>query len=247
LQGTLRTLRIPLAQERPLAATENCLIELLPRNDRRRVLGIAKHVQLTQAQVLCESGEPTRYIYFPIDSFVSLVTSLEGKPVLEVGMVGREGMLGAQVALRVLTQPLHAVVQGAGGAWRVPINAFRTELARSDALQRAINRYLYVLMGQFASSAACLRFHQITPRLARWLLLTQDRAHSASFGVTHEFLAYMLGVRRVGITTAAGTLQRKGLIEYARGNVTVRNRRGLEAATCSCYATEQRAYAALLP
>ena len=205
-----------------MAATENCLIELLPRNDRRRVLGIAKHVQLTQAQVLCESGEPTRYIYFPIDSFVSLVTSLEGKPVLEV-------------------------VQGAGGAWRVPINAFRTELARSDALQRAINRYLYVLMGQFASSAACLRFHQITPRLARWLLLTQDRAHSASFGVTHEFLAYMLGVRRVGITTAAGTLQRKGLIEYARGNVTVRNRRGLEAATCSCYATEQRAYAALLP
>jgi len=229
-----------------LSTAENHLIELLPRNDRRRLLGIAEHVQLRQSKVLCDAGEPTRYVYFPIDGYISLVTSLEGKPVLEVGMVGREGMLGAQVALNVLTHPLHAVVQGPGTAWSMPINAFRKELAGSAALQHVLDRYLYVLMGQLASSASCLRFHEITPRLARWLLLMQDRAHCSNFSVTHEFLAYMLGVRRVGITTAAGALQRRGLIEYTRGKVTVSDRKGLKAATCSCYATEQRAYAAAL-
>jgi CRP-like cAMP-binding protein len=225
-----------------LPTAENTLIERLPRTDRRRLLERAELVQLTQSQVLCEAGEPTRHVYFPIDGFISLVTSIDGKPVLEVGMVGREGMLGAQTALGVLTQPLHALVQGTGSAWRLTISGFRKELGRNAALKRTLDCYVYVLMSQLASSAGCLRFHEINPRLARWLLMMQDRAHSDSFGVTHEFLAYMLGVRRVGITAAAGALQSRRLIEYSRGRVTVLNRKGLEAATCGCYDAERQVY-----
>jgi CRP-like cAMP-binding protein len=195
---------------------------------------------------LSESGTRTRHVYFPIGGTISLVTPIDGKPVLEVGMVGREGMVGAHLVLGVATTPLHAVVQGSGTARRISSSAFRRELARSPALRRCLNRYLFVLMSQFAVSAACLRFHRIGPRLARWLLMTQDRAHADAFHVTHEFLAYMLGVRRVGITAAAGALQRRGLIEYRRGELVVLNRSGLEAAACGCYAADQKSYAELL-
>ena len=229
-----------------MSAAQNHLIELLPRQDRLRLLAVCEPVQLVLADVLCEPGDPTRHVYFPTEGFISLVAQIDGEPALEVGMVGREGMLGAQLALGVVTAPLHALVQGPGAAWRVATGAFRRELAASVALQRGLNRYLYVLMAQLAASAACLRFHQIGPRLARWLLMSQDRAHSNSFHVTHEFLAYMLGVRRVGITTAAGSLQRSGLIEYRRGEVTVLDRSGLEAAACGCYANDREAYAQLL-
>jgi CRP-like cAMP-binding protein len=229
-----------------MAATENHLIELLPRNDRRHLLDICEPVDLELSAVLCHSGKHTRHVYFPIDATISLVTPIDGEPALEVGMVGREGMVGAQIVLGVMTTPLHAVVQGPGKAWRIASPAFRRELARSLALRRCLNRYLYVLMSQFAVSAACLRFHLIGPRLARWLLMTQDRAHADAFHVTHEFLAYMLGVRRVGITAAAGALQRAGLVEYRRGEVVVLNRRGLEAASCGCYAADRKSYANLL-
>jgi len=223
--------------------SENHLIQLLPRADRAHLLAACEPAQLTLSEVLCEPGKPTRHVYFPTDGFISLVTLVEGHPGLEVGMVGREGMVGAQLALGMVTSPLHALVQGSGGALRIGAKAFRTELTRSVALQRQMNRYLYVLMAQLATSAACLRFHQIGPRLARWLLMTQDRAHADTFHVTHEFLAYMLGVRRVGITAAAGALQRVDLIEYTRGEMTVLDRSGLERAACSCYATDKRAYA----
>lgn len=225
---------------------KNHLIELLPRADRLRLLEICEPVPLVLGDVLCEHGEHTSHVYFPSEGFISLIASIDGKPGLEVGMVGREGMLGAQLALGVVTAPLHALVQGAGSAWRVGTAAFRVELASSPALQRGLNRYIYVLMSQLSSSAACLRLHRICPRLARWLLMSQDRAHSDSFHVTHEFLAYMLGVRRVGVTTAAGALQRAGLITYRHGQLTVLDRSGLEAAACSCYAADCKAYAQLL-
>jgi CRP-like cAMP-binding protein len=229
-----------------MVIVENHLIELLPRQDRRRLLAVCERVELVLSEVLCEPAEPTRHVYFPTEGFISLVAQLDGEPVLEVGMVGREGMLGAQLVLGVVTAPLRALVQGPGAAWRVGTRAFRAELAASAALQRGLNRYLYVLMAQLAASAACLRFHLIGPRLARWLLMSQDRAHSDSFHVTQEFLAYMLGVRRVGITAAAGALQRGGLIEYRRGELTVLDRAGLEAAACSCYAADRQTYAELL-
>lgn len=229
-----------------MSTAENHLIELLPAKDRRRRLGIAELVQLAQSEVLGEAGKPTHFVYFPVDGFISLVTAIEGKPVLEVGMVGREGLLGAQVALRVLTQPLHALVQGSGTAHRVPIRLFRSELDRCIPLQRLIGRYVYVLMTQLASSAACTRFHQIDARLGRWLLMMQDRAHADTFGVTQEFLAYMLGVRRVGIPIAAVAPQKMGLIEYHRGQVTVLNRKGLAEAACSCYRDDNQIYARIM-
>jgi len=229
-----------------VTVAENQLIALLPRRDRMGLLAIAETVQLELGTLLCQPGEPTRHVYFPNDSFISLVTAIEGEPGVEVGMVGREGMLGAQLVLGVGAIPLHALVQGAGTARRIAAAPFRRELAASKALERALNRYLYVLMAQLATSAACTRFHSVGPRLARWLLMTQDRAHSDRFHLTHEFLAHMLGVRRVGITGAACDLQRRGLIGYHRGEITVLDRAGLEAAACGCYASDRRAYDRML-
>jgi CRP-like cAMP-binding protein len=229
-----------------MAVTENHLIALLARRDRMRLIAISESVQLELGTMLCQPGQPTRHVYFPNDSFISLVTAIEGEPGLEVGMVGREGMLGAQLVLGVSSIPLHAVVQGAGTARRIAAAPFRRELAASKALQNALNRYLYVLMAQLATSAACTRFHSVGPRLARWLLMTQDRAHAESFHLTHEFLAHMLGVRRVGITGAASDLQRRGLIGYHRGEITVVDRAGLKEAACGCYAADQRAYDRML-
>ena len=229
-----------------MATIENHLIDALPRKDRTSLLAACQPVQLVLGEELCERGGVMRHAYFPVDSFISLLTQVDDHPSLEVGMVGREGMLGASLSLGVLTTPLRAIVQGPGAAWRISAGAFRRELARGPALPRSLARYLYVMMAQLASSAACLRFHMIGPRLARWLLMSQDRAHADRFYVTHEFLAYMLGVRRVGITMAAGSLQRAGLIEYHRGELAVLDRRGLEAAACSCYATDRRAYDALM-
>ena len=211
-----------------------------------RFMSACESVELPLEQVLCEPGKPTKYVYFPTEGFISLIAVVKGSPGVEVGMVGREGMLGVQLALGVATAPLHALVQGAGTAWRIGTRAFKAELAASPALQNELHRYLYVLMAQLAESTACVRFHQIGPRLARWLLMSQDRSRASSFEVTQEFLAYMLGVRRVGITAAAGALQRSGLIAYSRGKLTVLNRKGLEQAACGCYAADQKTYAELL-
>ncbi|MBC7647500.1 MAG: Crp/Fnr family transcriptional regulator, partial [Vitreoscilla sp.] len=195
----------------------NHLIDLLPKKDRLRFIAACELVDLTLAKVLSDSGKPTKYVYFPTVGFISLVSMVKGSPGVEVGMVGREGMLGVQLALGVATAPLFALVQGEGTALRIATRAFKTELAASPALQSGLNRYLYVLMAQLAESSACARFHQIGPRLARWLLMSQDRSDASNFDVTHEFLAYMLGVRRVGVTMAAGGLQKEGLISYSRG------------------------------
>ena len=221
----------------------NHLIELLSRGDRARLLTICEPTHLVLSEVLSEPRSPTRHVYFPTGGFISLLTLVEGHPGLEVGMVGCEGMVGAHLALGVVASPLRSLVQGSGTALRVGAKAFRNELERSAALKKIIHRYLYVLMAQLATSAACLRFHQIGPRLARWLLMTQDRANADTFHVTHEFLAYMLGVRRVGVTAAAAAFQRSGLIEYARGELTVLDRAGLEHLACSCYATDRQTYA----
>ena len=229
--------------ETALTPTQNHLLERLPRRDRDRLLAECEPMPLVLSEVLYEAGTPTRHVYFPTSGFVSLVAAVDGHPGLEVGMVGPEGMLGAPMVLGVAVSPLRALVQGPGMACRIAAAAFKRELARSAALQHQMHRYVYVLMAQMAASAGCLRFHLIGPRLARWLLMSQDRAHSDQFHVTHEFLAYMLGVRRVGVTVAAGDLQRRGLIRYHRGELTVLDRAALEAAACSCYAADRRAYA----
>ena len=222
---------------------DNRLIARLPRPVQTRLLAACEPVHLALAQVLSEPGQTTRHVYFPTGSFVSLITQLDLQHGLEVGMAGDEGMLGVQLLLGVSVDPLKALVQGAGPAWRLPVAALQSELARSPVLHARLLRYVAVVMDQRAVSAACLRFHEIGPRLARWLLMSQDRAHTPQFPVTQEFLAAMLGVRRVGVTAAAGGLQRQGLISYHRGHLQVLDRPGLEAASCSCYAVNQRAYA----
>ncbi len=220
----------------------NHLIDLLPDQDRTRLLAACEPVALALSAILCEPGDPTQHAYFPTQSFISLVTRIDDHPGMEVGMVGSEGMLGIELALGVTKTPLHAVVQGAGAAWRIDSRLFLRELARSKALQSVLKRYIHVLKMQLTSSAACLHYHLIGPRLARWLLMSQDRAHADNFRVTHEFLAYMLGVRRVGVTMAAGLLQQRGLISYHRGQLCVLDRSGLESAACSCYAADRLAY-----
>ena len=238
---------IPAVQTNvPPGAAGNHLLALLPAPDRERLLLACEDAPLVPSQVLCEPGQPSRHVWFPEHGFISLVTLAQGCAGLEVGMVGREGMLGVELALGVANVPLRALVQGAGMARRLDAAVFRVQLGRSSALQRVLLRYVHVVMQQMAQSAICLRYHQIGPRLARWLLMSHDRAHADAFHVTQEFLATMLGVRRVGITAAAGALQTRGLIHYHRGEMAVTNRAGLEAAACSCYASQQQTYAAQL-
>lgn len=226
-----------------MSPPQNRLIELLPLRERNRLLALCEPVHLSLSEVLCEAGTPTQHVHFPTEAFISLVARVDEHPGLEVGMVGREGLFGAPMILGVTTSPLRALVQGSGASWRVEAADFRRELAASPLLLRLMHRYLYVLMAQMVASAGCLRFHLIGPRLSRWLLMSQDRAHATQFHVTHDFLAYMLGVRRVGVTQAAGDLQRRGLITYHRGDLTVLDRPGLEAAACSCYAQGRQVYA----
>jgi CRP-like cAMP-binding protein len=225
---------------------ENLLLAALPAADRRRLLANRDPVDLVEGDTLVEAGGTVRHVFFPIDSFVSLIAPIDADAQLEVGLVGNEGMVGTPLILGVNVTPLRELIQGAGTAWQVDAATLTRELERSTALRRVLHRYLYVLMGQLARSATCTRFHFVEARLARWLLMTRDRAHSNGFRITHEFLAYMLGVRRVGVTRAASALQRRELIQYARGSLAILDPSGLEAAACSCYASDKATYAGVL-
>ncbi len=225
-----------------MTIAQNQLIDSLPPRERRRLLAVSEQIDLVRGELLDERAGPTRSVYFPLYGFVSLMATLEGKPMVEVCMIGREGMWGPDLALCVANEPMSALVLGAGTALRIGERAFRGEFLHSAALRFCMDRYLYTLMAQLISSAACLGFHRIEQRLARCLLMSQDRSRSDNFFATQEVLSSMLGVRRVGVTAAAGELHRRGLIRYRRGHITILDRGGLEAASCSCYPAERQAY-----
>jgi CRP-like cAMP-binding protein len=223
---------IPIANRVTVA---NSLLAALPRKECRHLIDELEQVALTYGEVLYEPGEQIKYVYFPNDSIVSLLTLVDQHQALEVGLVGREGMVGIPLALEIAISPVRALVQGTGTAMRMKAAPFLKELRQSQALQRELHRYTYTLMAQITQTAACNRFHVVEARLARWLLMTHDRMQSSPFRLTQEFLSHMLGVRRVGVTKAARTLQQNRLISYSRGNITILDRKGLEAACCSCY------------
>jgi CRP-like cAMP-binding protein len=216
---------------------KNRLLAALPRASGDRLLTKGKWVELVFADVLCEVGERIRYVYFPESGLISLLARMGGKQYIEVGMVGSEGMAGVSPALGVSVSPLRMLVQGSGVALQVDAAIFISELKRDPALQNQIKNYLHSLLVQVSQTAACNRVHELEPRLARWLLMTQDRMRSNDFFLTQEFLAAMLGVRRAGVTEAAGVFQKKKLIRYTRGNITVMDRAGLRRMACRCYGT----------
>lgn len=213
----------------------NDILAAIPRPAFQRMLTGLETVKLAYGQVLYEPDGRIAHVYFPIDCLVSLLTAVDKKRILEVGMVGNEGMVGMPMALGIGVSAVRALVQGSGTAMRMSAARFRTEFKSNLPLQRALFLYTHLLMAQVSQTAACNRFHDAEARLARWLLMTSDRLHANEFLLTHEFLAHMLGVRRVGVTKAASDLQRKKLIVYSRGKIQILDRPHLEAAACTCY------------
>jgi len=228
-----------------MTASENLLIAQLPPAEREHVLRLCEPFDLVLSAELSTRGQPLSHAHFPNEGFLSLVIDVDDYPSIEVGMVGREGMLGTELVLGLAKTPWRAMVQGKGHSWRLPATALRKALTTQPTLKRVLQASLLVRLHQQALAAACERFHMIGPRLARWLLMSQDRAQADHFHVTQEFIALMLGVRRVGVTEAAGELQRAGLIEYQRGEMKVLNRAGLLAQACSCYAADRQLLAEL--
>ncbi len=206
------------------------------------MLESCEEVDLAFGEVLAAPGEAVRNVYFPTGSVISLLVPMGGKSTLEVAIVGSEGVYGASVALGIGASPLLAIVQGAGPALQMGAVAFRRALSQVPAFRDCVDRYTYVQMTHLIQAAGCNRFHVVEQRVARWLLMTADRSHAATFGITHEFLGRMLGVRRVGITRAARTLQAGKLITYTRGVLTILDRKGLERASCACYRTDLSTY-----
>ncbi len=192
--------------------------------------------------VLGQPGINLHHVYFPLSGSISLVCAVDEHAPQEVGLIGNEGMLGATVALGVRESPLSVVVQGPGVALRMSINDYRRSLRENPAMHSMLGRYLYVLLVQLSQTVACSRFHEVDERLACWLLMTHDRANSDHFHLTHQHLANMLGVQRSAVTIAAGGLQKHGLISYSRGDISILDRAGMEAASCICYELAGMAY-----
>jgi CRP-like cAMP-binding protein len=199
-------------------------------------------VVLRFGQILYEAGGRIRHVYFPIDCLVSLLTAVDKRRTLEVGMVGNEGMTGMPFILGMGVSGVRALVQGGGRALRMPAAPFRIEFDRNEPLRQALFRYTYALMAQISQTAACNRFHEAEARLARWLLMTRERVGSDEFRLTHEFLAHMLGLRREGVTEAATALKRRGLIDYRRGKIQILDAKVLKASACSCYQVIRTVY-----
>ncbi len=230
---------MPAMQRAPVV---NRLLDALPGDERQRMLAGCEPVELAFAEVLLSAGDRIRDVYFPVRSLISMIMPIDESSHLEVGLIGDEGMFGIPLALGMEISRVRVVVQAGGSALRMNAETFCAELARSAPLQSVMDRYVFVHLSQLAQATACTRFHLVEARLARCLLMTQDRVHANSFHLTQELLASVLGVRRVGVTKAASALQERGMIHYSRGDITVLDRRGLKAASCGCYKADRESY-----
>lgn len=226
----------------PEQAATNQLIDRLPAAMARSLLAACHPVELEFDQVLAEAGKPATRVLFPTTAVVSVTAEVEGHRPLEMGMIGHEGMLGATLALGVDRHPMQAIVQGAGVALEISATRFRRQLRDAPALNGVVNGYLFVLGEQLAQTAACNAFHEVAARLARWLLMMDDRARGRPLVLTHLFLGDMLGVRRSAVTIAAGQMQDKQMIRYSRGHIQVLSRPALESVACECYPAAIAAY-----
>jgi CRP-like cAMP-binding protein len=231
----------------PPPATRNRLLAALPPEVLAELWPRLQPVQFVHRQVLHEADMPIGAVYFPETGWASVLTYMEDGDAAEVGLIGREGLVGVPVLLGAERDDFETIVQGPGSALRMEAGAFREELERIPGFRTLLLRYALVHLGQVARSAACNGRHHTDQRLARWLLMAHDRSEGDDFPMTHEFLGMMLGARRAGITVAAGQLQKAGFIRYERGRIEVTDRPGLESAACECYGIARRAQDSLLP
>ena len=220
---------------------------MLPRDEYARIRASLKLVELPLGDSLCEPYREMKYVYFPRDAIVSLLCMMEDGGSAEIAVVGFEGIVGVSLFMGGDTTTSRGVVQSGGYGYRMPGRLLKDEFYRGGPMQRLLLRYTQALLTQMAQTAVCNRHHSVDKQLCRWLLLSYDRLLTKELYMTQELIANMLGVRREGVTEAAGNLQKAGLIEYYRGHITILDRAGLEARTCECYKVVKREYERLLP
>ena len=224
----------------------NRLLARLPRAEYENLLPHLEQVSFTLGEVIYESGGQQSYIYFPTTAIISLLYMMENGSSAEMGVAGNDGLVGIALFMGGGTVPNRAVVQSAGQALRMKTKVLQDEFARGGTFQRLLLRYTQALMTQMSQTAVCNRLHTVEQQLCRWLLLSRDRLDTDELVMTQELIANMLGVRREGVTVAAGRLQEQGLISYVRGHIKILDRRGLEAAVCECYRVVKDEYKRLL-
>ena len=231
----------------PIDPRQNHLLRALPAQEAERLFAHLELVPMPLGYVLYESGSRLRHVYFPTTSIVSLLYVMADGASAEIAVVGNEGMVGVALFMGGETTPSRAVVQSAGQAFRLKGQVLKDEFTRAAALQHLLLRYTQALLTQMAQTAVCNRHHSVDQQLCRWLLLSLDRLPSNKLSMTQELIANMLGVRREGVTEAAGKLQSAGLIHYSRGQITVLDRPRLEARCCECYDVVKKEFDRLLP
>ncbi|HJR06005.1 MAG TPA: Crp/Fnr family transcriptional regulator [Pyrinomonadaceae bacterium] len=229
-----------------LPTTSNRILNALSRAEYERLAPYLEFVEMRLGDVLCQPNEPITHVYFPNRGTVSLVSSFEDGGTVEVGMVGNEGMFGVCVFLGTVSTPLLAQVQLAGDGLRMRTDVLKREFDKGGLLHDMLLRYTQAFITQIALTAACNRAHHISARLSKWLLMCQDRSQSKELGLTHEFIATMLGTRRAGVTEAATQLRDAEIISYSRGHVTILDREMLEAQSCECYPMLKKEFARLV-
>lgn len=225
---------------------QNQLMAKLPMDEYHRLEKHLEKVELTLGQVVAESGDSMRYVYFPADSIISLLNVMENGSSTEIAVVGNEGIVGISLFMGGETTPSRAIVQSAGTAYRLKGQLIKDEFYRAGPLQHMLLRYIQALITQMAQTAVCNRHHSLDQQLCRWLLLSLDRLPTNELIMTQELIANMLGVRREGVAESAGKLQRAGLISYSRGKIIILDRPGLEARVCECYEVVKQEYNRLL-